>query len=85
MHQLCDNNSGHGALRCNYHETACKGAVSDDCYPNNVWSGELKSGTNYYNGNLNSGTFYATTSNYNAYNNAFGVRCVLGFGKKSFP
>ena len=77
IQQLCDYKSGYGALQCNNKNT--------------VWSGEevpSQSGY-YYHGNLNSGTFYATTSNYNIYTNARGVRCVLGFetnnnARKSF-
>ncbi len=71
---LCDWNSGYGALRCNYHETGCKGAPSDDCYPNYVWSGTVQSGTTYYNRNLNGGTF---NNNNLAYTYALTVRCVL--------
>ena len=78
MHQLCDNNSGHGALRCNYHDTACKGALNDDCNPNIVWSGELKSGTNYFARYLQNGTFNSDTYSLD-YTNALSVRCVLGF------
>ena len=72
--QLCDANSGYGALRCNPYG-GCPGANGSNCNPYNVWSGTLKSGTNYYSPNLNSGTFYPT--NANTYTNAFSVRCVL--------
>ena len=76
--KLCDWNSGHGALRCNYHDTACKGALNDDCNPNIVWSGELKSGTNYFARYLQNGTFNSDTYSLD-YTNALSVRCVLGF------
>ena len=82
MQQLCDNNSGYGALQCQNRTSGCTGATNNYCYPNNVWSGTVKSGTNYYDGNLNSGTFYARTANdYNSYTNAFSVRCVLDLNK----
>ena len=72
--QLCDNSSGsYGALRCNYKDV-CTGATNNRCYPYNVWSGTLNSGTSYYRGNLNGGSF---TVNSNSYTNANGVRCVL--------
>ncbi len=71
--KLCDWNSGYGALQCNYHNTGCKGAIADDCYPNFVWSGTA-SGSSHYNRNLNSGTF---NENSNGVTYAFGVRCVL--------
>ncbi len=91
MSKICDNasetnfcetptgaNSGYGALQCNPRSSGCPGSANNNCYPNNVWAGTLKSGTNYYLGNLNSGTFYARTSNeYLAYTYALTVRCVL--------
>lgn len=91
IQQLCDYKSGYGALQCNNKSGGCPGSNNGNCYPNIVWSGEevpSQSGY-YYHGNLNSGTFYATTSNYNIYTNARGVRCVLGFetnnnARKSF-
>ena len=73
--QLCDRYSGNGALGCNYRDV-CPGATNNRCYPYNVWSETLNSGSSYYRGNLNSGTF---TVNSNSYTNAFGVRCVPGF------
>ena len=69
--------SGYGALQCNPRSSGCPGSNNNYCEPNVVWSGELKSGTNYYYGNLNSGTFYASTGNNANYTNAYGVRCVL--------
>ena len=78
LRQLCDWNSGYGALRCDNYG-GCPGANASNCYPMYVWSGQLQSGTNYYYGNLNSGTLYASTGHYANYTNAYGVRCVLGF------
>ncbi|MCX4275529.1 MAG: hypothetical protein OSJ27_07115 [Candidatus Gastranaerophilales bacterium] len=78
MRQLCDYNSGYGALRCNNY-SGCPGSNNGWCYPNNVWSGTV-SGSNYYRGYLNSGTFNV---NGNVSTNAFGVRCVPGFKTKT--
>ena len=79
---LCDYNSGYGALRCNNKSGGCPGSTYGNCEPNIVWSGDYQTaGSQYYYGNLNSGTFYATTSNYQPSTRAYGVRCVLGFGK----
>ena len=58
----CQNRSG------------CTGSANGNCIPNNVWSGTVQSGSNYYNRYLQNGTF---NSNYNTYTYAFGVRCVL--------
>ena len=80
--QLCDANSGYGALRC-YPDNSgkgCPGANNNNCYPHDIWSGDYQTaGSNYYFGNLNSGTFNATTGNYADYKNAYSVRCVPGF------
>ena len=65
--QLCDYNSGLPATYCNYYNNNCRGAVSDDCYPQHVWA---QSGIARY---LQSGSW-----GWSSYDNthAFSVRCV---------
>ncbi len=71
--QLCDLNSGYGALRCaNY--SGCPGSTKG-CYPYALWSGTAN-GSKYYDFYLISGTL---RSEYLTSSEAFGVRCVLGF------
>jgi len=73
--RLCDAWSGYGALQCNP-ANSCPGSADNNCYPNIIWSGILKSGTNYYARYLQNGTFnsdtYSLGSTY-----ALTVRCVL--------
>ena len=76
--QLCDANSGYGVLRCNWRNGGCPGSADNNCNPNIVWSGELKSGTNYFARYLQNGTFNSDTYSLD-YTNALSVRCVLGF------
>lgn len=73
IQQLCDINSGYGALRCNYNTGGCPGSTNN-CYPDGVWA-SAASGSNW-GYRLKSGSFNLTFNN-NLY--ATGVRCVLGF------
>ncbi len=72
--QLCDQNSGYGALRCYNLSGGCPGANGNNCYPYHVWTG-TPNGSNYYSPNLQNGTLYPTNNNLPT--NAFTVRCVL--------
>ena len=58
------------------------GSNAGNCYPNIIWS-ETESGSGHYDRYLANGTFNQEMDKAATF--AFGVRCVLGFGKKSFP
>jgi len=71
--QLCDRDSGYGALQCKYTTSGCLGSNNNYCYPNLIWSGTESSTTGHYRGKLNSGSFSVSG---NTSTNAEGVRCV---------
>ena len=72
--ELCDGYSGYGSVQCNYHDSACPGAMYSNCYPYVVWSSDEYSSSNAYNHSLNSGSF---NSNNNNKTYAFSARCVI--------
>jgi len=89
--QLCDGNSGYGALQCN-NAYSCPGSYNGNCNPNYVWSGSMVDSSQYYRGfGLESGTFanFANSCGSGMYGKcittwAFGVRCVLDVNKQKF-
>ncbi len=83
--QLCDYYSGYGTIQCSSKSSGCTGANNNNCWPNHVWSGTLRS-SDYYSGfQLNRGAIGMTGACDGTgkciSTNAFGVRCVPDLNK----
>ena len=76
--ELCDNNSGYSSARCN-NSNRCPGANNGNCYPNDVWSGNVNGSSNAYNYELWNGSWNQNNNNRTF---AFSVRCVTDFLEK---
>ena len=75
--RLCDRDAGYGTLQCYWTKGSCPGSADSYCYPYDLWSGELRSGYEYYTGHLVSGSLDAGTHTYRITTYAFTVRCLL--------